>query len=365
MDPTIRLDQLPNHPPGNPGLPNAPAIRLEAITGRTTAHAGEATTTEVLLRIIGGGQPVSGARVPLNLCLVIDRSGSMDGQPLAAVRDACKHVVAQLGPTDILSIVTFEENVDIVLPAKHVTSPEIISAYIDRITAGNTTNLFDGLYAGGVQVTSVPLTGYASRLILLTDGEPTAGLKDPASILRQVEQLRAQGVVVSAMGFGPDYQEDLMASIARTGGGNYTYIAHAGQVAAAFQRELTGAMSVVATKAVLRFELPDNNQLTGDIDTMLPDIEAGTTIELLREPRADRGIPLPGGGFLPGLNGVVQSSPIDRPASKGVLPVVVAVVVDDSGLEWYRHADGSMTTSRYVFHEARKRWEAMTFHAIP
>ena len=281
MDPTIRLDQLPNHPPGNPGLPNAPAIRLEAITGRTTAHAGEATTTEVLLRIIGGGQPVSGARVPLNLCLVIDRSGSMDGQPLAAVRDACKHVVAQLGPTDILSIVTFEENVDIVLPAKHVTSPEIISAYIDRITAGNTTNLFDGLYAGGVQVTSVPLTGYASRLILLTDGEPTAGLKDPASILRQVEQLRAQGVVVSAMGFGPDYQEDLMASIARTGGGNYTYIAHAGQVAAAFQRELTGAMSVVATKAVLRFELPDNNQLAGDIDTMLPDIEAGTTIERL------------------------------------------------------------------------------------
>ena len=65
MDPTIRLDQLPNHPPGNPGLPNAPAIRLEAITGRTTAHAGEATMTEILLRIIGGGQPVGGARVPL------------------------------------------------------------------------------------------------------------------------------------------------------------------------------------------------------------------------------------------------------------------------------------------------------------
>jgi Ca-activated chloride channel family protein len=83
------------------------------------------------------------------------------------------------------------------------------------------------------------------------------------------------------MGFGPDYQEDLMASIARTGGGNYTYIAHAGQVAAAFARELTGAMAVVATKASLRFELPDNNQLAGDIDTMLPDIEAGTTIERL------------------------------------------------------------------------------------
>lgn len=93
--------------------------------------------------------------------------------------------------------------------------------------------------------------------------------------------------------------------------------------------------------------------------------EPGTTIELQKEPRAQRGIPLPGGGFLPCLNGVVQSSPIDRPASKGVLPVVIAVVVDESGLEWYRHADGSMTTSRYVFHEARKRWEAMTFHAIP
>ncbi len=93
--------------------------------------------------------------------------------------------------------------------------------------------------------------------------------------------------------------------------------------------------------------------------------EPGTTIELQQEPRAQRGIPLPRGGFLPALNGVVQSSPIDRPAAKGALPAVVAVVVDESGLEWYRHADGSMTTSRYVFHEARKRWEAMTFHAIP
>lgn len=93
--------------------------------------------------------------------------------------------------------------------------------------------------------------------------------------------------------------------------------------------------------------------------------EPGTTIELQKEPRATRGIPIPGGGFLPALNGVVQSSPIDRPPQKGVLPVVVAVVVDDSGLEWYRHADGSMTTSRYVFHPTHKRWEAATFHAIP
>ncbi len=93
--------------------------------------------------------------------------------------------------------------------------------------------------------------------------------------------------------------------------------------------------------------------------------DRGTTIELQREPKAGRGIPLPGGGFLPALNGVVVSSPIDRPHNKGVLPVVVAIVVDDSGLEWYRHADGSMTTSRYVFNPSQKRWEAATFHAIP
>jgi hypothetical protein len=93
--------------------------------------------------------------------------------------------------------------------------------------------------------------------------------------------------------------------------------------------------------------------------------EPGTTIELLREPRADRGIPLPSGGFLPGLNGVVQSSRIDRPLQNGAVPAVVAVVVDESQLEWYRHQDGSMTTSRYVFSPAQKRWEAVTLHAIP
>ena len=285
-DPTLRIDSNqpqmnPAHLSAHPSLPLGPAVRVEVVLGRAIAHASDITVTDILVRVIGSGQGVSNTRTPLNLCLVIDRSGSMDGQPLSCVRDACNYVVRQLGPSDILSIVTFEENVDIVLPAKHVTEPGLISAYIDRITAGNTTNLFDGLYAGGVQVTSVPLSGYASRLILLTDGEPTAGIRDHASILRQVEQLRSQGVAVSAMGFGPDYQEDLMAGIARAGGGSYTYISAAEDIVGAFKKELSSAMAIVATKPRLQFELPDNNRLLTTVELDLPDIEAGTVIDRL------------------------------------------------------------------------------------
>lgn len=98
---------------------------------------------------------------------------------------------------------------------------------------------------------------------------------------------------------------------------------------------------------------------------VLSAFEPGTTIELAREPRVATGIPLPGGGALPLLNGVIKASVVDRPSAHGPVPLVVAVVVDESGLEWYRHSDGSMTTSRYVWKPAQKRWEAVTMHAIP
>ncbi len=98
---------------------------------------------------------------------------------------------------------------------------------------------------------------------------------------------------------------------------------------------------------------------------VLSRFEPGTIIDLQEEPRAASGIPIPGGGFLPSLNGVIRSSRIDRPQALGLLPRVVAVVVDESGFEWYQHADGSMTSSRYAWKPAVGRWEAVTMHAIP
>jgi hypothetical protein len=101
-----------------------------------------------------------------------------------------------------------------------------------------------------------------------------------------------------------------------------------------------------------------------DSPNVLSAMSPGTRIQLVDLPRSSHGIPLPDGSFLPALNGVPRSGPVDRPSAYGPLQPVVGVVVDEKRLEWYEHQDGSMTTSRYVWSRERRRWEPMTFHAV-
>ncbi len=280
-------------PGGIPG--SAGALGLQVKVGTRLAVAGERVREHILTQVTASGQPsVGGQRLPVNVSLVIDRSGSMEGDPLEYVKQACAHVVDLLQPTDVLSIVTFEENVEVLMPARHVTDPNLIKQHVARIVSGNTTNLFDGLYAGGAQAGSVPPEGYVTRVLLLTDGEPTAGLRDFASIVNQVADLKAKGITVTALGFGPEYNEELMAGIARRAGGNYYHIARPEQIPDVFRQELETVLGVTAKNARLALHLPRGcsvRQVYGSPPTFgartaeisLGDIERGTTTTRLWE----------------------------------------------------------------------------------
>src|SRR5262245_16005302 len=158
------------------------ALELEAVPGSQFAFASDSSREHLLLLLKSSGA-MMGRRMPLNICLVIDRSGSMEGEPLEYVKRACGHVVDLLEPSDVLSVVTFEEQVDVVMPARRVVNKQLIKEHIHRIQPGNTTNLYDGIVAGASQVASVRSDAYVNRLIVLTDGEPTAGIKDFQSIV--------------------------------------------------------------------------------------------------------------------------------------------------------------------------------------
>ena len=210
---------------GYPGSPNlggeggGPSLALNVRVSNRYAFAGDRTRAHVLTQISAGGAGgfvPGGKRLPVNVCLVIDRSGSMDGSPIQYVK----------------------------------------KQHIQRIVAGTTTNLFEGLYAGGSQVASVPMAGYITRVLLLTDGEPTAGLKDFQSIVQQVADLKARGITVTALGFGPEYNEELMAGIARRSGGNYYYIERPEQIPEVFQKEMLTILGVTAKNIRLTFTLP-------------------------------------------------------------------------------------------------------------
>jgi Ca-activated chloride channel homolog len=141
--------------------------------------------------------------------------------------------------------------------------------------------------------------GYVSRVLVLTDGEPTSGLKDFGSIVQQVAQQKAQGISITALGFGNEYNEELMAGIARRSGGNYYYIQRPDLLPEVFRRELETLMTVVAKNVRLRFQLSrwvNPRQILGYqpafngrvVEVNVPDMERGTVRTVLAELELER-----------------------------------------------------------------------------
>jgi len=142
----------------DPALFGGKSLKVDIIPGRTASLANGPAREQFLVEFTALGNAMGGAagtRTPLNLCLVIDRSGSMEGPPLDYAKQACAHVVDLLTPNDVLSIVTFEEIVEVLMPAQRVTNKQLIKDGIMRLMPGNTTNLHDGLSLALQQVLSL------------------------------------------------------------------------------------------------------------------------------------------------------------------------------------------------------------------
>ncbi|MDH7481502.1 MAG: VWA domain-containing protein [Armatimonadota bacterium] len=269
------------------------ALDIECFPGNRYALSTEPSREHVLIQL-KSAPGVMGRRLPLNIALVIDRSGSMEGEPLDYVKRACGYVVDLLEPTDILSIVTFAEQVDVIMPARRVINKALLKEHINRIEVGNTTNLYDGIVVGANQVMSAYSEGYLNRVLLFTDGEPTAGIKDFASIVGQVAEQKSRGITVTALGFGPEYNEELMAGIARQSGGNYYYISRPELIPEIFRRELESLMTITARNIRLRLGLsrwvqlrqiygkqPSYGERYAEVN--LVDMERGSAISVLCE----------------------------------------------------------------------------------
>lgn len=278
----------------------SPGPSLICLSGNRYALSTASSRLPLLFRVESTGPAVEGPRRPLNLCLAIDRSGSMEGQPLDFVKQACGHILDLLGPEDVLSVVTFEDAVDVVVPARRVVNRDLLRQHIQRIVPGRTTNLYDGLVASYAQVASARAPGAVNRVLLLTDGEPTAGIRDFQSIVELAAEKRDQGIPVTALGFGLEYNEELLAGIARRGGGSYAYIPRPELIPEFFRKELHSLLTVQATDLRLSLKLPrwvSVSQVYGHQPTFadrsaqigLVDLEAGRSLtvvaELALEPR--------------------------------------------------------------------------------
>ena len=276
------------------GAPAQPSLSMEVVLGRKYALA-QSIAREGLLIAIRAVQTAAG-RAPLNLCLVLDRSGSMEGAPFEYAKQACTYLVDQLTEQDVLSIVTFSDTVDVVMPPRKIVNKQLVKEHIMRLTVADTTNIYDALVVGTQQATSVNLPGYQTHLILLTDGEPTVGIKDFSTIVSAAARAKEFGFHITALGFGPDYNEELLAGIARRSGGKYYYIDQPQRIPAVFQQELVRLMTVVARNPKLEVQLA---RWAADAGAHRHAKPGRCGARQHAEPRAGAGVPQPPCGNLP------------------------------------------------------------------
>lgn len=279
----------PNRTAAMSGFKMGPALTATLTPSREATMANGPAREQFLLELLAGGTPgVAGGRTPLNLCLVIDRSGSMEGMPLEYAKHACNHVVDLLSSNDVLSIVTFEETVDLLMAPQRVTQKDQIRQGIAQIVAGNTTNLHGGISLAMQQVAQMDEPGRATRIVVLSDGDPTAGIKDYSSLVNFASDVKSRGVTITFLGFGPDYNEELLAGMAKKSGGNYYFIPRPELIPEVFRTELERLFTVVARNITLKLDLArwvtlrSQHGQQGDgksVSIQLADLERGATLE--------------------------------------------------------------------------------------
>ncbi|WP_299460630.1 VWA domain-containing protein [uncultured Microscilla sp.] len=213
----------------------------------------------VYLSMKGGKAPEKQERIPLNISLVVDRSGSMSGDKLNYVKKAVDFVIDNLKSDDVLSIVQYDDEIDVVASSAKVTNKKALHEKVKGIQARNMTNLSGGMMEGYAQVKSSQSNGYVNRVLLLSDGLANAGITAPEQ-LQQIAQkkFREAGIALSTFGVGSDFNEVLMTNLSEYGGANYYFIDMPDKIPQIFAQELEGLLSVVAQNTTLELTFPQN-----------------------------------------------------------------------------------------------------------
>lgn len=185
---------------------------------------------------------------PLNLALVIDKSGSMaEADKMSRVKAALLTMVSQLRETDVLSIVVFDSEAQVLLPARPLGDKEAVKKLIRSIMPGSATNLHAGLMLGYREAVKNYRKDVTNRVVLLTDGIANEGVTEPEKIAQDSLSFNDQGIDLSTVGVGLNLNKDLLRELAKSGRGLFHFVADAQDIEKVFIKELQSLVSPVAT----------------------------------------------------------------------------------------------------------------------
>jgi uncharacterized protein YegL len=194
---------------------------------------------------------------PLNISLVVDVSGSMEGHDrLDVLKKALLSYVKKLRPTDVVSLISFSDNSKVLVPAQKVGNGQYLRDMIEDLQASGGTDIYKGMVDGYEQVLKNFISTGTNRVILLTDGY---GITPVDVMLAKSKEYNKKGIEMSTIGVGEGYNQSLLSLLATAGGGLISFIVDSKDISTAFEKELTSVLSPCAKDVTV--EILYNNQI--------------------------------------------------------------------------------------------------------
>ena len=190
---------------------------------------------------------------PINLSLIIDRSTSMKGDRLEYVKSALELLINKLSSEDIISIISFSDRAEVVVPSQPAADKKSLLFKIRGIYTTGGTEIFQGLNAGMKELRQVNLTQYNNHLILLTDGHTYGDTDQCLSLAQQAAKL---GIGFSAFGLGSEWNDQFLDQLVSPSGGQSQYIENPAQILDYLQQRINGLGTIYAHDLRLSMEFP-------------------------------------------------------------------------------------------------------------
>jgi Ca-activated chloride channel family protein len=234
-------------------------VTLSLRTDRKLIRAEASSTRYVLLTVDAPEAPLRTDRLPVNVALVLDRSGSMQGEnKFGLAREAVEQALNLLSSDDRFTLVVYDDVID-VLSAGTLATPDAKRRAVEALShigPRGSTDLCSGWLRGCEGVAQYLEAESVSRVLLLTDGLANVGIQDHASLVRHARELRERGIATSTFGVGTDFDERLLRDMAHEGGGNFYFIGSAGQIVDILTSELGETLETVVRSAAIEISLP-------------------------------------------------------------------------------------------------------------
>ncbi len=233
-------------------------VLLQPALSDTNLDANQTNSQRQLAISISAIASETDRSAPLNLCLILDHSGSMSGRPLETVKQAAQRLIDRLSPDDRLSVVAFDHRARVLVPNQTVENPDRIKQQINRLSADGGTAIDEGLRLG-IEELAKGKKETISQVFLLTDGENEHG--DNNRCLKLAQLAAGYNLTLNTLGFGNHWNQDVLEQISDAGGGTLSHIEQPDQAVNEFNRLFNRIQSVSLTNAYLLLSLMPNVRL--------------------------------------------------------------------------------------------------------